>query len=284
MKKLMLNDILHLSADQIDNSKIGLNMKWNGRSHFSNWYESDEYNRDTDFNYASHYGNNRNYTKIGQWSFGFVRLQDDPNKWLLISVGEITSIPTVDKRGACEHIEIEEFQGLIGRLIIRIHKGNTFSRYIFEMNRFINEAEVVEILPNIYEPIKFEGFDKVHLSFQTLKHILNGHKYYDYRAALMGIKGIYCLTDKKQGKFYIGSAYGVEGVLQRWSNYIDNKTGGNQALIELYQKEGDKYFEENFEYTIIETFEKKTETSKIIDRENYWKKVFKTKENGYNRN
>ena len=288
MKQLMLNDLLHLTPEQINNSKIGLNMKWAGKSHFSNWYESDEDNRDTNFNYTAYYGREsgvqRNYTKVGQWSFGFVRLQEDPNKWLFVSAGEITSIPSADKKGPCDHVELEQFQGLIGRLIIRIHKGNTYSRYIFDMNRFINEAEVVEILPNVYEPIKFEGFEKVHLSFKTLKYILEGHKYYDYRAALMGVKGIYCLTDSKEGKLYIGSASGSDGVLQRWSNYIDNKTGGNQALIELYNKEGDEYFEKYFEYTIIETFGKNIETSKIIERENYWKEVFKTKENGYNRN
>lgn len=41
---LKLNDILHLSAEQLEDSKIGLNMGWQGRSHFQEWYESDENN------------------------------------------------------------------------------------------------------------------------------------------------------------------------------------------------------------------------------------------------
>lgn len=33
-KKLKLNDILHLTKKQIENTKIGLNMGWQGRTHF----------------------------------------------------------------------------------------------------------------------------------------------------------------------------------------------------------------------------------------------------------
>lgn len=32
--KLKLNDILHLTKKQIENAKIGLNMGWQGRTHF----------------------------------------------------------------------------------------------------------------------------------------------------------------------------------------------------------------------------------------------------------
>lgn len=39
-KKLKLNDILHLTKNQIANTKIGLNMGWQGRTHFLDWYES----------------------------------------------------------------------------------------------------------------------------------------------------------------------------------------------------------------------------------------------------
>ena len=283
MKDLMLNDILHLTNEQISNSKIGLNMSWDGVSHFTRWYESDENNRHTDFTYHSHQAGRKNFYK-GEWCFGFVRLEEDPDKWLFVSAGEIVDVPSKEKPGTCKHKELTQFQGLIGRLIIRYHKGNTFSRYVFKLENLIENIKVSEILPNVYEPIKFNGFENVHLSFQTLKMILETERYQDYKAALKGIKGIYCLTDSKEGKFYIGSASGEDGILQRWSNYIDNKTGGNQALIELFNSKGEDYFQKYFEYTIIETFPKNADIHKILERENYWKDVFKTKENGYNRN
>lgn len=51
-KKLKLNDILHLTKNQIENTKIGLNMGWQGRTHFLDWYESDPNDRNTDFTYT----------------------------------------------------------------------------------------------------------------------------------------------------------------------------------------------------------------------------------------
>ena len=291
--RIKLNDILHLTDEQIENSKIGLNMEWQGRSHFLDWYESDSNNRNVDFTYHSHYGSNtgkrkasRNFSKIGQWCFGFVRLPEDSNKWLLISAGEITSIPDSNHIGTCTHKELDKYQSFIGRLIIKYTKGNKWSRYIFNMNSLIDEIEVADILPTIYEPIKFNGCENVHLNFKTLKMILDegSARYSDYRAALKGFKGVYCITDTKTGKLYIGAAYGKEGILQRWDNYINSFTGENTALNDLLEQQGEAYFEEYFEYTLIETFSKNTLTSKILERENYWKDAFKTRIFGYNNN
>lgn len=289
--EIKLNDILRLNDEEIKNSKIGLNMEWAGRSHFLDWYESDANDRNVDFTYHSHQGEktgkkspNRNFTRVGQKCFGFVRLPENPDKWLLISAGEITSIPDADHIGTCGHRELPEYQGLIGKLIIKYNKGNTFSRYIFNLENRIDDIVVFEILPNIYEPIKFSGYENVHLSFKTLKSILDGTRYSDYRAALMGVKGVYCLTDTKTGKLYIGSAYGKEGILQRWTAYKNSMHGGNKALIKLLSDKSEKYFENYFEYTLLETFPKSTHDHKVIEREQYWKDVFKTREFGYNEN
>lgn len=89
----MLNDILHLSEEKINNSKIALNMAWEGKSYFETRYESDENDRKIDFYYTSHQGGNGNCTNIGQVCFGFVKLKENSNHWLLITAGEITSIP-----------------------------------------------------------------------------------------------------------------------------------------------------------------------------------------------
>ena len=288
---IQLNDILHLSDEQIANSKIGLNMGWEGKSHFLDWYESDPNNRNVDFTYHSHQGGNtikkkasRNFTEIGQLCFGFVRLEEDDNKWLLVSAGRITSIPDSDHIGTCGHEEIKEYQGLIGRLIIRYQKGNTYSRYIFNMQPLIDKIEVSEILSDIYEPIKFDGFNNVHLKFKSLRSLLNGTRYFDYHAALSSVKGVYCLTDTRTGGLYIGSAYGKEGILQRWQCYIDTKTGGNAKLIDLWKNEGEHYFEKYFEFTLIEVFPTQTPDKKVLNREKYWKDVFMTREYGYNAN
>ena len=281
MKDLYLKDILPLSQEEIGDAKIALNMSYNGKSHFDRWNESDANNRDVSYSYYSHYGKNRNFTRIGQLVFGFVQLPRNNKRWLLVTVGKITSLADYN---TCGHEDDERFQGMIGRLIVEIDKGNTFSRYVFNLNKYYEEAKVVEILSNDYQAISFNGLDNVHLSFHDLKLILNGEKYGDFRNALLSVKGVYCLTDTKTGKLYIGSAYGENGLAQRWSDYINTKTGGNDGLVELYKKQGEEYFEENFEFTLIEYFGMSADADKIINRETYWKNAFATKEHGYNRN
>lgn len=282
MNELLLKDILILNDVEKQNAKIALNMSWNGASHFDRWYKSSADNRDVSYSYASHYGTKlRNFTRIGQIVFGFVQLPTNNKRRLLVTAGKITSLP---QSGPCNHEEVKRFQGLVGRLIVEIAKGNTYSRYIFNLSKFYEKAVVVEVLANDYQTISFNGLNNVHLTFHDLKLILNGEKYFDYRSALSSVKGVYCLTDTKTGKLYIGSAYNENGIAQRWKDYINTKTGGNEGLIELYNREGDKYFENYFEFTLIEYFGMNADKNKIIMRESYWKKAFSSKEQGYNRN
>ena len=127
--------------------------------------------------------------------------------------------------------------------------SNTYSRYVFNMNKYINDATVEEILPCIYSGETFNGYDNVNLPFHRLSDIFAGKILPTYYEALKKITGVYCLTDTNTGKLYIGSATGSEGVAQRWGNYLDSKHGGNKKLIELYKKEGAEYFEKYFTYT-----------------------------------
>ena len=287
---IKFTDIFHLSEQEIESAKIALNMGWQGRSHFLDWYESDEADRNVDFSYYSHQGNNteknlnRNFTSIGQICFGFVRMNENSDNWLLVTVGRIKSIPDAKHPGTCEHEELEEYRCFLGRLVLKYHKGNTFSRYVFNLKSLIDNLVISDILPNVYEPIKFNGFENVNLKFKTLKAMLDGTRYSDYRAALMGVKGVYCLTDTHTGKLYIGSACGKDGILQRWNEYKSTMTGGNKGLIALLNQSDETYFEQFFECTILETFPKSITNEKVLERENYWKDVFKTREFGYNKN
>lgn len=274
MKDLYLNDIFNLSEKEIENSKIVLDMTADGKRCIDIWNTT----RDVSYTYWSNYGEQKNFKK-GQRCFGFVQI--NKNKYLLTTVGDILEVPDY---ATCKYKEVEKYKGFIGRLIVNVPKGNTFSRYVFNLKKYIYDTKVLEILPKDYETISFNGLDNIHLKYSDLKLILNNEKYSDYRNALIKIKGVYCLTDTKEGKLYIGSAYGENGIAQRWSNYLNTKTGGNEALIELYKKEGEKYFEEYFTFTVIEFFGMNYDTNRIIDRETYWKNAFATKTTGYNKN
>ena len=95
-------------------------------------------------------------------------------------------------------------------------KGNTFSRYVFNLSKYLEQASVKEILSCLYSGENFEGFDRVHLPYHRLDDIFNGRILPTYYEALKKITGVYCLTDTYAGRLYIGSATGEEGVAQRW--------------------------------------------------------------------
>ena len=66
--------------------------------------------------------------------------------------------------------------------------------------------------------------------------------------------------------------------------YIYNLTGGNKEFEEIINKYGKDYISKNFKYSILEIFDTKTKQEYILERENYWKKVFETKKFGMNKN
>lgn len=282
--ELMLNDVLHLTPEEIENSKIELNMYPNvGEPLFLDlWlkYTEEEKAAGTckECSYWGWFANKRNFYP-GQWVFSFVKKSDD--EWLLISAAQVIDVPP--DTWATVQI-LEKYKPLFGRLIIKCKKGNTYSRYVFHLSKYLDQAVVKEILPCIYNGEQFEGYDRVHLPFHRLADIFAGRILPTYHEALKKITGVYCLTDTHTGKLYIGSATGEEGVAQRWGNYLDSKHGGNKKLIDLYKQKGPAYFEKYFTFTLLEYFGLSYDQVKILDREQYWKRCFDTIQNGYNDN
>ena len=139
-------------------------------------------------------------------------------------------------------------------------------------------------MPKPYEGEEFKGYDNINLKFDELIEILDGKCRKSWRDALSQIQGIYCLTDKNNGKLYIGSATGQNGFAQRWKDYLHSETGGDKKLITLYNEMGEGYFRENFTFTILEWYSLKQDRDFILRRENYWKDVFASRKFGYNGN
>lgn len=167
---------------------------------------------------------------------------------------------------------------------IELVKGNTFARYTFNLSKYIEDSNVKEILPSIYGGENFPGYDKVRLSYKQLESIIKRGKY-DWIAALENQKAVYLLTDKSNGKMYVGSATSDYGMLlQRWRSYIDNGHGGNKELIELVNKKGFDYIKTNFHYSILENYNAKVDDHIILERESWWKETLQTRIFGYNSN
>lgn len=278
---ILLNEVLHLTEEEISNSKIELNMTVGkkGGPFIDQWLnhsESEKLSGLTDCSYWGWYQGKRNFYP-GQYVFSFCKLDQD--EWLFISAGKVTDIPA---NGRATVEIIEKYKPFFGRLITKYHKGNTYSRYVFKLSKIINQITVKQILPGIYEGEDFRGYDNVNIPFRLLKNIFDGKIMPTYYNALKKITGIYCLTDTKTGKLYIGSASGNGGVAQRWGNYLDSSHGNNKKLIELYNDKGADYFADNFYFTLIEYFGLSCDPNTIIQREEYWKKCLQTVKFGYN--
>ncbi len=286
---LLLNNILHLTDEEIKNSKIELNIKPgdDNESYLDRWLKHSEQEKETGlckecsfWGWGKNWGKDTKKYEYGQLAFSFLRTTKN-DEWLFVSAGKIVDIPKQDYA----RVEIiEKYAPLFGRLIIKCDKGNIPYKYVFDLNEYIDKCYIKEILPCLYSGEKFEGYDKVHLKFSKLADILSGKIMPTYFEALSKIKGVYCLTDTNTGKLYIGSATGKDGVQQRWECYYNTIHGGNKELRKLHQKEGKKYFEKYFEFTLLEYFSPSYDDQKIKDREKYWKGCLDTLKHGYNDN
>ena len=278
-KELKLNDLLNLTEEELSRTKIRLNT-YNGEKN-----PIDDFKNDPQSLLAWNYWNNKPY-KEGQISIGLVNMGND--KWLLFTVGEITKIldkPVNSYDGIngvqVEYNTFEKYSCLFGRVIIKYHNK---TQQLFRNSNLIYELEVIEILPSVYSGFDFPGYDNVSLSYNELETIVNGN-YPSYQNALYNQKAVYLLTDKATGKLYVGSATSENGMLlARWSNYVANGHGGNVDLIALVNEKGFNYIKQNFQYTILENYNSKIDDEYILKRESYWKKVFRSKEFGYNKN
>lgn len=170
------------------------------------------------------------------------------------------------------------------RLIIKLEKPIGRNIYLLKFKTVCDNMNVViyEIRPEGKLSV-FPGYNNVRLTHKELQSIINDREM-EWKNALSVVKGVYCITDTLTGKIYIGSAYGnTNGIWQRWSSYanIKNLTGGNK-YFELLKKECESYIIDNFQYSILEIMDFKTDKNEIIRREEYWKKVFKSVEFGMN--
>jgi len=175
---------------------------------------------------------------------------------------------------------LEYGKELIGKLIINFEKD--FRASYLKLENHINKLELLEIKKQEYKFDPFPGYNNVNISFDSIKEIINNNED-NWKTALSTINGIYLISDIKNGKLYVGSAYGQDSFWGRWTNYIENGHGGNKKLKEIIKKNGYKY-SSNFLFSILEIFNFNTPNNEIINRESFWKERLLTREFGYNDN
>jgi len=273
---IKFNDLLKLSEEELLISKVKFNQS-NGEEDPMEVYLHDP---DLINNQWLFWRTKQRYFNVGQIAICFLKLSFDT--WLLTTIKLVTKEFDVLNDINYEGVEVEKFKGYFGRVVVKFHKQTQSQGY--NANTILDKLEVLEILPSTFDGDDFKGYEQVCLNYKQLEAVIRRRKK-DWIAALENQKGVYLITDKSNGKMYVGSAYGSNGMLlDRWKQYIENGHGGNVKLKELISSRGIEYVRDNFQFTILENYNSRTESYKIIEREQWWKDVLVTRRFGYNSN
>lgn len=225
---------------------------------------------------------NKNF-KIGEIAICLLKIGYD--QWLLTTIKKITNDLNIRNGINYEGTELPEYSKYYGRIILSFHK--TLQNPVVTKDTVWNQLEVLQILSSPFDGIDFPGYDNVNITFHELEAIITRHKR-DWIKALENQKAIYLISDKSNGKLYVGSATGDNGMLlQRWSAYIANGHGGNIELRKITEdpSKGFSYVQENFSYAILENYNARVDKNFILKRESWWKSTLKTRVPfGYNMN
>ena len=217
-----------------------------------------------------------------KYIFSLIDFYPENNIWLFGGIYEVINRIDIPKSHSYEIKELSEYSDYVGRLKIKLEKPSRGRAFYLEHH--INKMSVSEILKQPYSGEIFPGYENINHDFDILSLIFENENP-DWKAALKNVKGVYVITDKSNGKTYIGSAYGESGIWSRWSCYIGTGHGWNDELTKLIKKEGFDYARKNFKLSLLEYRPMKADDKVIIERESFWKGVFLSKGKfGYNKN
>lgn len=239
-------------------------------------------------------------SRLAEGDIVFQFIEIEPHKWLFIDAVEITKKSREEKgynTFTNSEFDVAEAKKLIiyapffNRLVV--NWKNLPQRFFYVDSKIIDSVEVETVLSNNYLETdeEFLGYENISRTYNRLKQVIDKPS---WKMALSNIYGVYVLTDVSTGKLYVGSATGDEGVYGRWKTYLisgydanENENGEypNKKLKELVRSEGIAYIQNNFKYSLLEIFPKnKIGRDKALQRESYWKKVFESRQWGYNDN
>lgn len=126
---------------------------------------------------------------------------------------------------------MNDYQEYIKRLIIKIEKPigrDVYNRRYHTIQTQLN-PEVYEIAPNI-KLGHFPGYQNVRMSHKEMQQVLLREDP-SWKSALSYVKDIYVITDKSNGKLYIGSASGnTDGIWQRWAGSFRKSNRWQQRI------------------------------------------------------
>jgi hypothetical protein len=139
---------------------------------------------------------------------------------------------------------VPDQEALVGRLIVRFKRPSRTKSVKLE-NYYSNMA-VSEFLAEPYTGERFPGYENISHDFGALEVIFHNNRP-DWKAALQNVKGVYLIADRRNGKRYVGAAYGDSGV-SRWNCYVETGHGWNDELTSLIRRKGLAYARKKLPY------------------------------------
>lgn len=283
--EIFLNEIFNIVANEYKNWTICLN---NANEEGIYSFEENESRLLEHISWKKHRNSTTSFRNINtQYCLQFIRLDRDKkyNQWLFLGAFEICGVISFDDGHQVYDLKkMDLFDQYSERLIIEYSKKQGPKQVKIGIEN-IETIKVVSILEKKYVKTSqlFEGYHKISLPFLELKKIIMSNVD-NWRILLENVNCIYSIVDETNGKIYIGSTYNKNGTWSRLSEYVYTNGHGNDCeLKQLVESQPD--YAKNFRFSIIEVFLNKDDTSPyILERERYWKEVFRSKIFGYNDN
>lgn len=160
---------------------------------------------------------------------------------------------------------VQTFEDLEQRIVI--DWGKAAISWLQSLNN--NPKHVIEIRAK-GKIEEFLNYDNVLLNYHQLKEMIDNPEANQEWHQMLSVNGIYLMTNNKTGQQYVGSAYGKQGILGRWSDYAKNGHGGNVRLQRLLEANPTLLFD--MQYSVLTTVASNKTPTEIIKIENFYKR------------
>jgi hypothetical protein len=165
-----------------------------------------------------------------------------------------------------ECLRVPQLSAYVGRLYI--DWGD--SKRSWHQRADLKDKPILE-LDRAFQEEAFPGFTRLVRPLSEIESMPAS-----WREALRATRGVYLLACPKTREHYVGSAYGDEGFLGRWRNYVANNHGGNVALK---VREPSDWI-----VSVLEVAGSAASDVEVISMEATWKLKLHSRDMGLNRN
>lgn len=198
-------------------------------------------------------------------------------------VGNKVPSPHTADNIICDMDIVEAFEPLTHCVVIDWGKGTVSwcQDYITNLKKVVRIDE--GFLDRDGIP-RFTSYADVILNFDELNAVINSPFDNPWQTALKSVNCIYLISDKANGRQYVGSTYGENGIFGRWESYVKTNGHGDNKELKKIHADDASYPKKNFQWSILEVLPLNISPEQAVDRENIFKQKILSREHGYNSN